>query len=142
MVLLGGMTLFLFGIQVGTGALLLLYYRPSASEAYESVQFIMARVPFGWLVRSIHAWAANLMVGCALLHFVSVVFLQAYRPPREITWVSGVLLLGLTLALGSAATCYRGTNWRSLQRAWAPTLPKPCPRRATSSCASCEAATM
>ena len=96
----GGMTLFLFGIQVGTGALLLLYYRPSASEAYESVQFIMARVPFGWLVRSIHAWAANLMVGCALLHLVSVVFLQAYRPPREITWVSGVLLLALTLAFG------------------------------------------
>ena len=45
------MTLFLFGIQVGTGALLLLYYRPSASEAYESVQFIMTRVPFGWLIR-------------------------------------------------------------------------------------------
>ena len=48
---LGGMTLFLFGMQVATGALLLLYYRPSASEAYESVQFIMTRVPFGWLVR-------------------------------------------------------------------------------------------
>jgi cytochrome b6 len=96
----GGMTLFLFGIQVGTGALLLLYYRPSASEAYESVQFIMARVPFGWLIRSIHAWSANLMVGTALLHLVSVVFLQAYRPPREITWASGVLLLALTLAFG------------------------------------------
>jgi cytochrome b6 len=96
----GGMTLFLFGIQAGTGALLLLYYRPSASEAYESVQFIMARVPFGWLVRSIHAWAANLMVGTALLHLVSVVFLQAYRPPREMTWVSGVCLLALTLAFG------------------------------------------
>ena len=51
----GGMTLFLFGIQVGTGALLLLYYRPSAAEAYESVQFIVGRVPFGWLIRSIHA---------------------------------------------------------------------------------------
>ena len=62
------MTLFLFGIQVGTGALLLLYYRPSASEAYESVQFIMTRVPFGWLVRSIHAWSANLMVAAAVAH--------------------------------------------------------------------------
>jgi quinol-cytochrome oxidoreductase complex cytochrome b subunit len=49
---LGGMTLFLFGIQVATGILLLLYYRPSANEAFESVQFIMTRVPFGWLVRS------------------------------------------------------------------------------------------
>ncbi|MGQ0736747.1 MAG: cytochrome b [Acidobacteriota bacterium] len=97
---LGGMTLFLFGIQVGTGALLLLYYRPSASEAYESVQFIMTRVPFGWLIRSIHAWAANLMVAAAVAHLATVLFLHAYRRPRELTWISGVLLLALTLAFG------------------------------------------
>lgn len=97
---LGGMTLFLFGIQIGTGALLLLYYRPSASEAYESVQFIMTRVPFGWLVRSIHAWSANLMVAAAVAHLFSVLFLQSYRRPRELTWVSGFLLLALTLAFG------------------------------------------
>ena len=97
---LGGMTLFLFGMQVGTGALLLLYYRPSASEAYESVQFIMTRVPFGWLVRSIHSWSANLMVAAAAAHLFSVLFLHSYRRPREITWVSGMCLLGLTLAFG------------------------------------------
>lgn len=97
---LGGMTLFLFGIQVGTGALLLLYYRPSASEAYESVQFIMTRVPFGWLIRSIHAWSANLMVAAAVAHLTTVLFLHSYRRPRELTWVSGVLLLALTLAFG------------------------------------------
>ena len=97
---LGGMTLFLFGIQVGTGALLLLYYRPSASEAYESVQFIMTRVPFGWLVRSIHAWSANLMVAAAVAHLVTVLLLHSYRRPRELTWISGVLLLALTLAFG------------------------------------------
>jgi len=96
----GGMTLFLFGMQVGTGALLLLYYRPSASEAYESVQFIVTRVPFGWLIRSIHAWSANLMVASAFAHLFSVLFLQAYRRPRELTWVSGVLLLLLTLGFG------------------------------------------
>jgi cytochrome b6 len=96
----GGMTLFLFGIQVGTGALLLLYYRPSAAEAYESVQFIVTRVPFGWLVRSIHAWSANLMVASAVAHLFSVLFLHAYRRPRELTWFSGVLLLLLTLAFG------------------------------------------
>ena len=96
----GGATLFLFGIQVGTGALLLLYYRPSATEAYESVQFIVTRVPFGWLVRSIHAWAANLMVATAFAHLFSVLFLHAYRRPRELTWVSGVILLLLTLAFG------------------------------------------
>jgi cytochrome b6 len=96
----GGMTLFLFGLQVGTGALLLLYYRPSAAEAYESVQFIVARVPFGWLIRSIHAWSANLMVACAFAHLFSVLFLHAYRRPRELTWLSGVVLLLLTLAFG------------------------------------------
>ena len=96
----GGMTLFLFCIQVGTGALLLLYYRPSAAEAYESVQFIVTRVPFGWLVRSIHAWAANLMVAIAFAHLFSVLFLHAYRRPRELTWMSGVLLLFITLAFG------------------------------------------
>jgi len=96
----GGMTLFLFGIQVGTGALLLLYYRPSAAEAYESVQFIVGRVPFGWLIRSIHAWSANLMVGCAFAHLFSVLFLHAYRRPRELTWITGIVLLLLTLAFG------------------------------------------
>src|SRR5687767_4706154 len=97
---LGGMTLFLLGIQVGTGALLLLYYRPSATEAYESVQFIMTRVPFGWLIRSIHSWSANLMVAAAVAHLFSVLFLHSYRRPRELTWVSGMLLLFLTLAFG------------------------------------------
>jgi len=96
----GGATLFLFLIQVGTGALLLLYYRPSAAEAYESVQFIVSRVPFGWLVRSIHAWAANLMVASAFAHLFSVLFLHAYRRPRELTWISGFALLLLTLAFG------------------------------------------
>ena len=96
----GGATLFLFGIQVGTGALLLLYYRPSAAEAYESVQFIVTRVPFGWLVRSIHAWSANLMVATAVAHLFSVLVLHAYRRPRELTWMSGVVLLLLTLAFG------------------------------------------
>jgi cytochrome b6 len=97
---LGGMTLFFFGVQVVTGILLLLYYRPSAAEAYDSIQFIMTRVPFGWLVRSIHSWSANLLVGAAFVHLFSVLFLKAYRKPRELTWVSGVLLFFLVLAFG------------------------------------------
>jgi quinol-cytochrome oxidoreductase complex cytochrome b subunit len=96
----GGITLFLFTIQVLTGMLLLLYYRPTASEAYESVQFIMTKVQFGWLVRSIHSWSANLMILTAFIHMFSVVFLHAYRRPREITWLSGIALLGLALAFG------------------------------------------
>ena len=96
----GGITLFLFVIQVMTGVLLLLYYRPTPTEAYESVQFIMTKAPFGWLVRSIHSWSANLMILAAFIHMFSVVFLHSYRKPRELTWLSGMALLGLALAFG------------------------------------------
>ncbi len=96
----GGMTLFLFVVQVATGILLLLYYRPSAEEAYESIQFLMAEVEFGWLIRSIHAWSANLMILALFVHLFSVLLLKAYRPPREVTWLSGMALLGVALAFG------------------------------------------
>ena len=97
---LGGITLFLFVVQVCTGILLLLYYRATANEAFESVQYIMTRVQFGWLVRSIHSWAANLMVFTAIAHMFSVLFLRAYRKPRELTWVSGMVLLLLVMGFG------------------------------------------
>lgn len=97
---LGGMTLFLFLVQVATGILLLLYYRPTAEAAFESVQFIMTEVHFGWLVRSIHSWSANLMVLFAFLHLGTVFFMKSYRKPRELTWVTGVVLLVLILCFG------------------------------------------
>jgi len=97
---LGGMTLFFFLVQVVTGILLMLYYRPSADEAFESVQFIMTTVSFGWLIRSIHSWSANLMVFFAFVHLATVFFMKAYRRPREITWITGVLLLVLGMAFG------------------------------------------
>jgi cytochrome b6 len=97
---LGGMTLFLYLVQVATGVLLLMYYRPAPDAAFESVRFIVAHVPFGWLVRSVHAWAANLMIAAAFAHLFSVFFMKAYRPPRELTWLSGCVLLALTLAFG------------------------------------------
>ncbi|WP_337287036.1 cytochrome bc complex cytochrome b subunit [Candidatus Methylomirabilis sp.] len=96
----GGMTLFLFGIQVATGILLTLYYRPSGEEAYESVQFIMTDVQFGWLVRSIHSWSANLMVLTMMVHLFSVYLTQGYRKPRELTWVTGMMLFGVVLFFG------------------------------------------
>ena len=96
----GGMTLFLFAVQVATGILLLLYYRPSAENAFESVQFIMTEVQFGWLIRSIHSWSANLMIATLFIHMFSVFFLRAYYPPREITWVSGVALLFVVICFG------------------------------------------
>ena len=96
----GGMTLFLFTVQVATGILLLLYYRPSSENAFESVQFIITEVKFGWLIRSIHSWSANLMIATLFIHLFSVFFLRAYYPPREITWISGVLLLFIVIAFG------------------------------------------
>ena len=97
---LGGMTMFLFGVQVFTGILLLLYYRPSSTEAYESVQFIVTQVKFGWLIRNIHSWSANLLIGLAFAHFFSVFFLKSYRKPRELTWLTGILLLFLMMGFG------------------------------------------
>lgn len=97
---LGGMTLFLFGIQVFTGILLLLYYRPTPNDAFESVQYIMTQVRFGWLIRSIHSWSANLMILTAFAHMFSVFFLKSYRKPREITWLSGIALLVIVLGFG------------------------------------------
>ena len=96
----GGMTLFFFGVQIVTGCLLVLYYRPSADGAFESVEFIMTTVPFGWLIRSVHAWSADLMVFSAAAHLASVFFLRAYRTPRELTWVSGCVLLFLSVGFG------------------------------------------
>src|SRR5438034_10526319 len=96
----GGMTLFLFAVQVVSGILLLLYYRPTAESAFESVQFIMAEVSFGWLIRSIHSWSANLMILTLFIHMASVYLTRAYRRPREATWISGVGLLVVVLGFG------------------------------------------
>ncbi|MGP8243543.1 MAG: cytochrome b [Bryobacteraceae bacterium] len=96
----GGITLFLFGIQVVTGTLLMFYYRPTVAEGFDSVRFIVTRVEFGWLIRSIHSWSANLMIFAAFVHMFSVVFTHAYRPPRELTWASGIVLLVLLLGFG------------------------------------------
>ena len=120
------MTLFFFLVQVFTGVLLMLYYRPSANEAFESVEFIMTVVPFGWLIRSIHSWSANLMVFFAFLHLVSVYFMKAYRPPRELTWISGVLVLFLSSDSDSPAISCPGTSWRSSPPRSGPTSPGPC----------------
>ncbi len=96
----GGITLFLFMVQVLSGILLLLYYRVGVESSYESVRFITTKVPFGWLIRSMHSWGANLMVLTALIHMFSVFFERAYIKPRELTWVTGFVLLGLGMFFG------------------------------------------
>lgn len=96
----GGVSLFLFIIQVLTGILLLLYYKGSEQLAFESIRFIMSKVEFGWLIRSIHSWAANLFVLAAMIHMFSVFFEKAYRKPREMTWLTGMLMFFLALGFG------------------------------------------
>ncbi|HEY6102968.1 MAG TPA: cytochrome bc complex cytochrome b subunit [bacterium] len=96
----GGITFFLFLVQVLTGLLLLMYYRPTADAAFESVRFIMSKVRFGWLVRDIHIWSANLMILAVSVHLAATFFGKAYRRPREVTWLTGVVLLILTLTFG------------------------------------------
>jgi cytochrome b6 len=99
----GGLTLFFFIVQVVTGILLALYYKPSPDAAYESIQKIVNEVPYGWLIRSLHSWSANLMVGALFIHMFSAFLMKAYRKPRELMWVSGVLLLFLVLGF-----CFTG----------------------------------
>jgi cytochrome b6 len=97
---MGGVTLFLFLVQLLTGILLLLYYRPGEDSAYESVRFIVTEVKFGWLIRNVHSWSANLLVLFAFIHMFSVFFSKAYKKPRELTWVTGFIILIFTLAFG------------------------------------------
>lgn len=96
----GGITLFLFGVQVLTGLFLLFYYRVGPDASFESVKFIVTKVKFGWLVRSLHSWSANLMILSALIHLVSVFFHRSYRKPRELTWVTGVIMLFMLMVFG------------------------------------------
>lgn len=95
----GGISLFLFLVQALTGILLLVYYRPGA-EAYESVRQITYQMHFGWLIRSAHAWSANLMLFAIFVHMFSVFFMKAYRKPREFGWFSGIALLVATTLFG------------------------------------------
>ena len=97
---LGGITMFFFMTQGITGILLAIYYHPTPEAAYDSVLFIMNEVAFGWLIRSIHAWGANLMIVFCVLHLLRVALQGAYRPPREMTWLVGIALLGVTLFFG------------------------------------------
>ena len=96
----GGITLLLFIVQVVSGILLLLYYKGSADLAFESVQFISAKVKFGGVIRSVHSWSANLMILAAFIHMFSVFFTKAYQKPHELSWYSGFILLLLALGFG------------------------------------------
>jgi len=97
---LGSASLFLFIVQGVTGVFLSVYYVPDPSKAYDSIQYIMTGVTFGWLIRGIHHWGATLMVIFVFIHMLRTFFMGAYKFPREITWLTGVILLLATLGMG------------------------------------------
>ena len=97
---LGGLTFFSFIVQGITGIMLAFYYKATPAEAYLSIQFIENEVLLGSAVRMIHHWSANGMIVLAFAHMLRVFIMGAYKKPRELNWVSGVVLLTMTLAFG------------------------------------------
>jgi len=97
---LGSASLFLFLLQGATGIFLTVYYTPSPDHAYDSIQYIMNEVAFGWLIRGIHHWGASLMVLVVFIHMLRTFVTASYKYPRELTWLVGIGLLLLTVAMG------------------------------------------
>ena len=97
---LGSASLFLAINQGITGILLTLYYVPTPDHAYDSVQFITTQVPGGWLIRGLHHWGASAMVILVVLHMIRVILYGAYKYPREVTWITGVVLLLVVVGFG------------------------------------------
>ncbi len=115
---LGSASLFLFIVQAVTGIFLTVYYTPSPDHAYDSINYIMNGVAFGWLVRGIHHWGATLMVVVVFIHMLRVFVTASFKYPRELTWLIGVGLFLLTLGMGFTGYLL---PW-SQQSCWATTV--------------------
>src|ERR1700675_3108986 len=95
----GSAALTVFVLQLVTGILLAMIYVPSAAEAWSSLQSLNHDVTLGWFIRALHGWGSNFMVAIVLIHMVQVFLFGAYKFPRELTWIVGILLLLLTLGM-------------------------------------------
>ena len=96
---IGSAALTVFILQIVTGILLALIYVPSAGEAWSSLQVLNHNISLGWFIRGLHGWGSNFMVAIVLIHMVQVFLFGAYKFPRELTWIVGVLLLLVTLGM-------------------------------------------
>lgn len=96
----GGLTFFITVIQILSGMFLTMYYVPDIINAYESVAYLQQEVAFGVIVRGMHHWGASLVIVMMFLHTLRVFFTGAYKKPRELNWVVGVLIFFVMLALG------------------------------------------
>jgi len=97
---LGSATLTAFLVQLGTGVILAMYYKPNPENAYESVQHITNDVTLGWLVRGMHRWGASVFIILLFFHMARVFLFGAYKYPRELNWIVGVLLVPTALLEG------------------------------------------
>ena len=96
----GGITFFLFLMLAATGFFMAIYYIPSPLQAYDSVDYITYEVSMGYIIRGVHYWSANLMIVTISLHMIRVYIYGAYKKPREINWITGVMLFCLVMAFG------------------------------------------
>ncbi len=97
---LGSATLFIATLQIVTGILLTIYYVPTPDHAYDSVIYITTQLPAGWFIRGLHHWGASAMIILTALHMLRVFFYGAYKYPREVTWLTGVVLLLVVVGFG------------------------------------------
>src|SRR5256712_12124605 len=95
----GSGTLLCFLIQIVTGICLAFVYVPSANEAYTSLEYLNYQQPLGWYLRALHYWGSNFMVSIMAMHMTQVFLFGAFKYPRELTWISGCILLLLTLGM-------------------------------------------
>jgi len=115
---LGSVLMVIFGLQVVTGMLLMVYYVPDPEKAFKSITFIMNEVPYGWLIRLCHAVGSNMMVAVLFLHMFSVLMMGSYKSPRELNWLTGFILF--CLVQGISLTGYLAP-WSQLSF-WATTV--------------------
>ncbi len=106
----GGLAFLLFVIQVYTGILLLIYYKPDPARAWDSVTFIKSNVPMGWLIQRVHAVGADVMIVLVLMHMARIAYYKIYRSPRELHWLSGIILLSLTAGMAFTGYLLPWTN--------------------------------
>jgi ubiquinol-cytochrome c reductase cytochrome b subunit len=103
----GSMTLTCFVIQIATGIFLAMSYVPSAAEAYHSLELLNYTQPLGWVMRGMHYWGSTMMVIMMMCHMTQVFLWGAYKYPRELTWISGIILMVVTLGLAFSGQVMR-----------------------------------
>ena len=96
----GSILVYIFVMQIVTGILLMFYYAPTADHAYESTQYIIHEVEYGWFILSYHFWASSVMIVMVVMHMSQVFLWGAYKKPREMVWLAGIVLFLLVFAMG------------------------------------------